>query len=304
MFTHRFIPLSIVAILLVTACAPQSLSTTQASEPTVTVPPAVQPASATVPAVEPTIASTSTSPKDEFEVNGHSLYIKCLGTGSPTIVIETGEGGNVSEVSQIQKTLATRTTTCAYDRANNGRSDSAPTPRTAKDIAEDLHALLRAAEVAGPYLLAGHSAGGMIVQLYAHTYPDEVIGVVAMNPVPPAHPWLDEVSKISTAEEYADEEAYYRGANGESLDYLTSSEQLMAASMPPDVPFEMLISTSVQCEGDKGCLKSYPVYEQIIQDVTASWPRGNLMQIATLHNIFDSDPDAVVAAVDRILASS
>jgi len=117
----------------------------------------------------------------------------------------------LGEFSQIQKKLADLTTTCAYDRANNGQSDNVPKPRTAKDVVEDLHALLAAAEVPGPYLLVGHSAGGMLVQLYARTYPEQVVGVVSMNPVPPAHPWLDEVSKIFTTQEYSGEEAYYKG---------------------------------------------------------------------------------------------
>jgi hypothetical protein len=142
----------------------------------------------------------------------------------------------------------------------------------------------------------------MLVQLYARTYPDQMVAVVAMNPVPPAHPWLDQVSKVFTAEEYTGEEAYYRADNGESIDYLTSSEQLVAAPTPPDVPFEMLISTSHQCEDAEICLKSYSIYERIMQEVTVAWPRGNFSQVAALHNIFEDDPDAVVATVERILS--
>jgi len=76
---------------------------------------------------------------------------------------------------------------------------------------KDLHALLASAQVPGPYLLLGYSAGGMLVQHYARTYPDQLAGVVAINPVPSAHPWLDEVSKIFTAQEMASEESYYKG---------------------------------------------------------------------------------------------
>ena len=296
---RSFYLLIVIALLVVTACAPQqSVPTSQVSEP------------AASPTAQPTItqptatATTSAELNGNFEANSHSLYLKCLGTGSPTIVLEPGEGGTVSELITIRNKLAERTTTCAYDRANNGKSEGGvATPRTVQDVVDDLHALLTAAKVPSPYVLVGSSAGGMFVQLYARTYPDQVVGVVAMNPVPPAHPWLDDVNKVFTAEEYAGEEAYYQGDNGESIDYLTSSEQLQAAPAPPEIPFEMLLSTDIQCEGADICLKSYAMYERIMEEVTASWPHGNYTQVEALHNLFLEDPDAVVATVERVLSS-
>ena len=299
-FVYRLLRSFLVAIIALTACAPQSVPTNQATEPTSEPSPTAQPT-----VVQPTATATATTElSGKFEVNGHTLYIKCLGTGSPTIVLEPGEGGTAWELSAIQRTLAKRTTTCAYDRANNGQSErGVAKPRTAQDIVDDLHILLATAKVPGPYVLVGSSAGGMLVQLYARTYPDQIVGAVAINPVPPAHPWLEEVSKVFTAGEYSSEEAYYQGQNGESLDYLTSSEQLTAALEPPDVPFEMLLSTDLQCEGADICLKSYSIYEQIMQDVTAAWPRGNFSQTASFHNMFLEDPDAVMRAVERVLSS-
>lgn len=306
MSTHRLLTCllftaTLITFLTFTACTPAS-DFTEAT----TLSPTSVPAATAIPTFTPqTVAATiGTDLKSKFEVNGHSLYIECLGTGSPTIVLETGEAGTVREFNQIQKKLAELTTTCAYDRANNGQSDKVATPRTAKDVIEDLHTLLAAADVPSPYLLVGHSAGGMLVQLYARTYPDQVAGVVAMNPVPPAHPWLEEVSKIFTPEEYTAEEAYYHGQNGESLDYLTSSDQLAGAPASADVPFEMLLSTIAQCESTTDvCGKSYSTYEQIMQAVSAAWPNGNFSQVETGHNIFSDDPETVVATVEHVLAS-
>jgi hypothetical protein len=254
---------------------------------------------ATQASVEPTLAATSAQAfTGTFEVNDRSLYIECLGTGSPTIVLEPGEGGTHLDMQELQKRLATQTTTCAYDRAQTGSL------RTAQDVVDDLHALLVAADVPAPFVLVGSSAGGLFVQLYARRYPDQVAGVVAMNPVPPAHPWLDEVSQIFTPQEYAEEEAYYNGNNGESFDYLSSSEQLMAAGQPPDVPFEMLLSTISQCASTTDlCGKSYSSYEHILQEVTSTWPRGNFSQVNAGHEIYVSDIDAVVAVVERVLTS-
>jgi len=304
MFTNRLTCLLFAATLITflkfTACTPAS----DIMEATTLSPTSVPSATAIPTLIPQTVAATTgTNLKGKFEVNGHSLYIDCLGTGSPTIVLEIGEGGTDREFSQIQKKLAELTTTCAYDRANNGQSDKVATPRTAKDVIGDLHTLLAAADVPGPYLLVGHSTGGMLVQLYARTYPDQVAGVVAMNPVPPAHPWLDEVSKIFTPEEYSGEEAYYHGQNGESLDYLTSSEELEFAAAPTDMPFEMLISTDIQCEGEQICLKSYATYERIMQEVSTAWSNGNFSQGGAGHNIFGDDPETVVATVERVLSS-
>lgn len=249
----------------------------------------------------PVVSTVTTQPLEtiagNFEVNGRSLYIECLGSGSPTIVLEPGEGGTHVSMRQLQRKLAERTTTCSYDRANTGSL------RTAQDVVDDLHGLLEAADVPGPFVLVGTSAGGMFVQLYTRIYPDQVVGAVAMNPVPPAHPWLDEVSLIFTAEEYADEESYYRGNNGESFDYLASSEQLAAAAEPPNVPFEMLLSTSVQCEDAEICFKSYPTYVRIMQEVTSKWLQGDFSQVAAGHEIYLDDIDAVLAVVERVLSS-
>lgn len=237
-----------------------------------------------------------------IEANGRLLYLTCLGSGTPTIVLETGEGGTTFDYHLIHGRLSRRTTVCAYDRANNGRSDSAPVPRTAEDIASDLNALLESAHVPGPYLLVGKSAGGLLVQAYARMHPDQVVGVVTMNPVPPAGPWLDAVLEVFTEDEYAGELAYYEGDNGESLDYLTSSEQIADTPPPPEVPFVLLISTDFQCEGESICLKSYGIYERTMADVAEEWPCGQLLQIPALHDMPSDDPDTVIEVIERVLS--
>jgi pimeloyl-ACP methyl ester carboxylesterase len=124
------------------------------------------------------------APEGIFDLpNGRSLYIECLGSGSPTIVLETGQNQNMSgsEMYALKDSLARQYMTCTYDRANIGSSGEAPTPRTASDVVNDLHQLLATADVPDPYVLVGLSAGGFFVQLYGRRYLDEVVGVVAMN---------------------------------------------------------------------------------------------------------------------------
>ena len=277
-----------VAVFVLAACAPGTPSTTS------------RPSAASEPA-------TNGSPEPisgVFDVNGRELYIECLGTGSPSVVLEAGQGVPRRDLAGLQQAVSGLTTTCSYDRANTGQSGEAPTPRTAQDVVDDLHALLEAAGVPAPYVLVGHSAGGFFVQYYARQHAAQVAGVVSMNPPPPADPWLDEVLPLFTEQERAEEEAYYGGENDESIDWNTSSEQLAAAPAPPDVPFELLISTAVQCEGTEPCLKSYSIYERIEGEVVEHWPNGRLTQIDASHNMYKDALDEVMEAIRRVLAAS
>jgi pimeloyl-ACP methyl ester carboxylesterase len=117
-----------------------------------------------------------------FDIGGRKLFLHCTGSGSPTVVFQ---GGLTTDWVPVQNKVARFTRACSYDPANGlwGRSDPAPTPRTAKDVVADLHALLAAAKVPGPYLLAGHSDGGLFVQLYASEHPSEVAGLVLIDAV-------------------------------------------------------------------------------------------------------------------------
>lgn len=130
---------------------------------------------------------------------GRRLWLECRGQGSPTVVLESGAGNNAaiwdtialgpdSEKMAVLPGIAAFTRVCAYDRPGTmldgdhlSQSDPVPMPRIAADAVADLHALLSAAGVPGPYVLVGHSLGGIIVRLYAAAYPDEVAGLVLVD---------------------------------------------------------------------------------------------------------------------------
>ncbi|MCE7985012.1 MAG: alpha/beta hydrolase [Caldilinea sp. CFX5] len=113
--------------------------------------------------------------------NAPRLHLHCVGVGSPTVILESGQGGLSADWVWIQTAVAAVTQVCAYDRAGVGWSDPGPAPRDAQQITEELHQLLRRAGLAAPYLLVGHSYGGLYVRLYAATYPDEVAGLVLVD---------------------------------------------------------------------------------------------------------------------------
>ncbi|MBX3063822.1 MAG: alpha/beta hydrolase [Anaerolineae bacterium] len=115
------------------------------------------------------------------DVGGYSLHIYCQGNGSPTIVMEAGLGEPSLMWTMVQPRVSTTTRVCVYDRAGLGWSDASPKPRTAEVMVDELHTLLQNANIQGPYVMVGHSTGGMLVRLYAHSYPSDVVGMVLVD---------------------------------------------------------------------------------------------------------------------------
>lgn len=124
-------------------------------------------------------------PGQMVDVGGHRLHIDCQGSGSPTVVIEAGLGDWSTAWAAVQADVAKTTRVCTYDRAGMGWSEPGPLPRDAGQFAKELDALLRGAQVTGPYVLVGHSAGGLSVRVFAHAYPAQVAGVVLIDAMHP-----------------------------------------------------------------------------------------------------------------------
>jgi pimeloyl-ACP methyl ester carboxylesterase len=114
-------------------------------------------------------------------VGGYTLHINCTGQGSPTVVLDAGLGEFSAQWVRVQREVSGTTRVCAYDRAGMGWSEMGPEPRDAKQISSELHTLLGKAGIEGPYVLVGHSFGGMYVQTYAARYPEEVAGLALVD---------------------------------------------------------------------------------------------------------------------------
>jgi pimeloyl-ACP methyl ester carboxylesterase len=116
-----------------------------------------------------------------IDVGGYRLHIQCVGTGSPTVVLDAGLGGMSLDWDLVQKEIAQTTQVCSYDRAGMGWSDSGPQPRTPGQVATELHALLTNAAIPGPYIMVGHSLGGKNVRMFTLQHPGEVAGMVLVD---------------------------------------------------------------------------------------------------------------------------
>ena len=126
-------------------------------------------------------ATTMAMPGTAFDVGGHRLHLQCTGTGSPTVVLESGLGEMSSSWARIAPAVAATTRVCAYDRAGQGWSGDAAGPQDGLAVARDLHVLLAVAGERAPFVLVGHSTGGTYVMTYAAQYPDQVAGMVLLD---------------------------------------------------------------------------------------------------------------------------
>ena len=120
-----------------------------------------------------------------YLVAGHRLFLNCVGTGSPTVVLFNGLGERTPSWAWVQRAVARQTHVCAYDRAGQGWSGKAPGRQDGHQLAADLHGLLSAADVPGPYVVAGHSVGGTYALGYAMDYPKEIAGVALIDSASP-----------------------------------------------------------------------------------------------------------------------
>jgi pimeloyl-ACP methyl ester carboxylesterase len=124
-------------------------------------------------------------PGQLIDVGGHSLHLNCRGSGSPTVILEPGAGGTASDLAWITPAVARDTRVCVYDRAGRGWSEPVHSRQDAAQIATDLRTLLERGHVPGPYVVAGHSFGGLYVLTFAARYPNEVAGMVLIDSTEP-----------------------------------------------------------------------------------------------------------------------
>ena len=249
---------------------------------------------------------------ESVDIGGRSLHLRCQGEGSPTVILEAGGYGTPSDVwGAVMPEVAKQTRVCSYDRANNqsGRSDPAPMPRTAADIVADLHALLEAADVPGPYVLVGPSVAGLFVRLYAATYPNDVVGLVLVDTLHEEQPTV--LGALLSPEELAlSQRLDFEGGDPEGIltaeSYLETVEQVRAArDAAPLHPMPLVVLVAGQTEDLTAY--GYSAHEQAVfwpltrvfgADLATLVPGGRLLVVEDSgHVIHEEQPEVVVQAI-------
>ncbi len=214
------------------------------------------------------------------DIGGFHLFLTCVGTGSPPVILDAGGGDDSRAWGKVHPAVATLTQACAYDRANNGYSDSRPSPdqTTALQNATELHTLLGQAGISGPYVLVGHSYAAAVDQVYAGQYPQDMAGLVLVDPIAGFY--------------FGGRSIFY----GEVVDFDTSRQQVEASQLP-NVPLIVLT-------GGSGPYSSAPLLDEH-RAIAARSPQGRHMVVPNSgHRIHQDQPDAVIATIRGVLEAA
>jgi pimeloyl-ACP methyl ester carboxylesterase len=180
----------------------------------------------------------------QVDIGTHSLHLRCTGTGTPAVVIDVGAGESYTSWQSLQEQLARDVRVCLYARAGYDGSEPGPLPRHSRQVARELKLLLEHAGIPGPYLLVGHSLGGVNVQVFAADYPERVAGLVLLDPTPLR--WL-------TGEEFPELRALFEQQTRE----MAAAAAAMADSADPETRaragfLKMLASEHAELLGASG----------------------------------------------------
>jgi hypothetical protein len=236
------------------------------------------------------------------DVGGYRLAYECAGTGSPTVILEAGyTASGIDTYGQtILPELARQTTTCTYDRAGDGLSDARPEsvqPLTGGTQARELRALLTSAGIAPPYVVVGHSYGGMVAREFARLYPDDLAGLVLLDassePEIPVYerldagPWID-----GTVEP----------AHNQRLDMHATVRELLRSPSVGDTPLIVVTAEVIEDEW----LSTVPKLASRAQTRLAGLSSDSIhvLDRDQGHFIPENDPDTVVRAAGAIVAGT
>jgi pimeloyl-ACP methyl ester carboxylesterase len=239
-------------------------------------------------------------------IGGRLLFLRCIGSGSPTVILEAGYGDNGTIWAPVQIHASEFVRVCSYDRAGLERSDPPERyPRTGADVVADLHAALTESGVAPPYLLVGHSYGALFSRLFAETYPDEVAGLLLLDPWPETYD--DQLRALVTSDQWtAYERMLAADPDNEVVNFIATYDELRAGGPLPDVP--LLILSHGQPATADCCPPGWPVAAQerlwqASQEAMARLtPKGEERIVpGSGHMIHQAKPDVVVAAIHELV---
>lgn len=226
------------------------------------------------------------------------------GSGTPTIILEAGTGGDHRTWAAVQPTLSTLTRVVSYDRLGLGSSTASKRFRSASNYVEELREGLRKAGIAPPYVLVGHSLGGALVRLFAGRYPDEVAGLVLVDPamegffrraaVEAPQAYVDQLEEDAASAEASGKEALKR----EFLAFEISMQQLRLTPPPPGQKVVILSAARIKIRNRLRAIRL---------DENARWAKrvgACHIYVESGHSIQREQPAAVIEAVKQVLAKS
>lgn len=288
-----------VLVLALAACSASTGTTPPPSTGSATDPPSERPTASAVLSAPPTATEPPADP-NLIAIGDRSLWLECTGAGSPTIVMESGLGGDHRTWGQVIAALPSTARVCIYDRAGIGASDPVDGMHTATDAVEDVRALLAAAAIEPPYVLVGFSMGGIVTQLHAATYPEDVAGIVLVESNHPLE--ARQFAEHLTPEQVEmDREAML--GNPEGLDILASLDEAAAAGALPDVPLVVVtagISEGWPPDWDAATFDALRAAQQA--DLATFTSQGSqVIAESSAHHVPSQAPGVIARAIEQVL---
>lgn len=273
-----------------------------------------------------------TNPPGEYVFMGtHRQYVYCKGEGSPTVVFETGLGGASLEWYPVHDEVAAHTRACLYDRAGYGWSDNGPLPRDVEQIVQELDVVLQRSENAPPFVLVGHSFGGLVMQHYASQHPDAVAGLVLVES---SHPQQFEFIKplvkkgqksrsnnpvnLPPAEKYGRlptslrEQASFMSTRRKAIftqmdeirAFRSSAELVDLDAIPQSIPV-VVLAREPQLDDSEVAAQREEIWRSLQEDLAAHFPKGSFQEVnGGTHNLHMDKPKVVSRAILDVVNSA
>ncbi|MEQ8496837.1 MAG: alpha/beta hydrolase [Gammaproteobacteria bacterium] len=275
---------------------------------------------ATPAAAAPDLAALVVPPGEFAGLDTHRMYYRCVGAGSPTVVIDAGLGGSAVEWTPVQDALAAYTRVCTYDRAGYGWSDPGPSPRTVERAVAELRELLARAGEAPPYVLVGHSLGGFHARYMAARHADEVVALVLVESSHPAA--VPRVEAARDARRHAIDEARLAAAANTDSTYAQASSYLnsrrkavfaqmdelahfgdsaaLVAAAAPHVAMPLVVIARDAAQGDDGARERR--WRRLQRSLLALSSHARFVVAhGAGHDVHLSRPEVIVEAVRALL---
>lgn len=236
---------------------------------------------------------TRTQTFTRVTVDGRSMRMLVTGSGASTVVLENGLGGSLELWGKVQPEVSRFARTVSYDRAGAGLSDSGPLPRDGRRISTELRRALQAAAIAPPYVLVGASLGGPYVRIYAGLYPDDVAGIVLVDPTPDtesdaaARPGFPELQAVPQTLEQARASRVPGGIPVFLID----------AVSPLELPFSTDAIRAMRMRNRPALDAESLAYKQWLETI----PGSRLVVANSGHNVAQEQPELIVETIRMAL---
>ncbi len=249
------------------------------------------------------------------DAGGHKLHLYCTGEGSPPVILENGLGRTANDWRKIQPEVSKFAQVCSYDRAGIGWSKAGPMPRSSARFVKELRTVLQNADIPGPYVLVGHSLGGVYIRHFARLHPSEVAALVLVDG---SHE--DQVARLPapkrSREERAKEllekaeqapevstdpaqhpEKHFLAVRSEMLAFPTqSADEIRAAPPLPPIPIIVLV------HGKSDSPEELKIWTELQRDIASRSPHSKLIQADDAgHYIQLDDPQLVIDSIRELV---